>query len=108
MTAVGGDSVVANRTLAQDALGIVPFGLGFKGVSAVVSGSRAGDAAANFGLVDTVAGFLGDPTALGYFEPDSSRQFGTAALVPGGPILVAFENAWEAGSEKDRAAKRGK
>lgn len=106
--AVGGDSVVSNRTLAQDALGVLPFGLAFKGVSAVVAGSRAGDAAANFGLIDTVAGFMGDPTALGYFDPKNDRQTATATLVPGGPLLVAFENAWKTGSEKDRATKREK
>lgn len=105
--AVGGDSVVSNRTLAQDALGVLPFGGAFKGVSKVVAGSRAADAAANFGLVDTVASFIADPTALGYFNPKDDRQTIEAAL-PGGGLLVAFENAWNAGSEKDKAAQQGK
>ncbi|MGW9327588.1 hypothetical protein [Streptomyces koyangensis] len=105
--AVGGESVVSNRTLAQDVLGVIPLGLGFKGVSAVVAGSRAGDAVGNFGLVDTVAGFLSDPTALGYFKPENDRQAATAVL-PGGPILVAFENAWKAGSAKDRTQEQNK
>jgi hypothetical protein len=102
--AVGGDSVVSNRTLAQDALGVLPFGGAFKGISKVVAGSRAADGAANFGLVDTVASFIADPTALGYFYPKNDRQTVEAAL-PGGDLLVAFENAWKAGSEKDKAAR---
>lgn len=103
--AVGGDSVVSNRTLAQDALGVLPFGGAFKGVSRVVTASRAADAAANFGLVDTVAAFIADPTALGYFAPKGDRQTIETAL-PGGDLLVAFENAWNAGSEKDEAARQ--
>lgn len=105
--AVGGDSVVSNRTLAQDALGVLPFGGAFKGISRVVAASRAADAAANFGLVDTVAAFIADPTALGYFAPNNDRQTVEATL-PGGDLLVAFENAWATGSEKDRAARQGK
>ncbi|MFJ3710780.1 hypothetical protein [Streptomyces sp. NPDC090053] len=107
---VGGDSVVSNRTLAQDGLGVLPAGFAFKGVSRVVSASRAADALSNFGLVDTAAAFMGDPTALGYFAPTNDRQSLEAAsglVVPaGGPLLVAFENAWKAGSDKDRAAKQ--
>ncbi|MEU4088758.1 hypothetical protein [Streptomyces aureus] len=105
--AVGGDSVVSDRTLAQDALGVLPFGGVFKGISRVVAAGRDADAAANFGLVDTVAAFIADPTALGYFAPENGRQTVEAAL-PGGDLLVAFENAWETGSEKDRAARQGK
>ncbi|MGW7407359.1 hypothetical protein ACWGI9_27195 [Streptomyces sp. NPDC054833] len=104
--AVGGDSVVSNRTLAQDVLGVLPFGGAFKGVSRVVAAGRAADAAANFGPVDTVASFMGDPTALGYFAPKNDRQ--SLEALPGGDLLVAFENAWKAGSEKDKAAQRGK
>lgn len=48
-----------------------------------------------------------DPTVLGYFAPKNGRQTVEAAL-PGGDLLVAFENAWETGSEKDRAARQGK
>ncbi|MGW1537702.1 hypothetical protein [Streptomyces aureus] len=105
--AVGGDSVVSNRTLAQDALGVLPFGGAFKGISRVVAAGRDADAAANFGLVDTVAALIADPTVLGYFAPKNGRQTVEAAL-PGGDLLVAFENAWETGSEKDRAARQGK
>ncbi|MFD5236008.1 putative T7SS-secreted protein [Streptomyces tendae] len=105
--AVGGDAVVSNRTLAQDALGVLPFGGAFKGISRAVSASRAADAAANFGLVDTVAAFIADPAALGYFKPQGDRQTLQSAL-PGGNLLVAFENAWKAGSEKDKAARRGR
>ncbi|MFG2683276.1 putative T7SS-secreted protein [Streptomyces sp. NPDC048392] len=105
--AVGGESVVSNRTLTQDALGVLPFGGAFKGISRAVSASRAADAAANFGLVDTVAAFIADPTALGYFNPQDDRQTMQSAL-PGGNLLVAFENAWKAGSEKDKAARHGK
>jgi hypothetical protein len=105
--AVGGDSVVSNRTLAQDVLGTLPVGLAFKGVTAVVAGSRAADASANFGLVDTVASFIADPTALGYFVPKDRRQ-AVELGIPGGPLFVAFENAWKAGSEKDRAAQQEK
>jgi hypothetical protein len=101
-------NIVSNRTLAQDALGVLPFGGAFKGVSAVVAGSRAGDAAANFGLIDSVAGLMGDPTALGYFAPRNDRQE-VGMMVPGGGLLlVAFENAWNTGREKDKAAKQGK
>ncbi|WP_282704238.1 putative T7SS-secreted protein [Streptomyces sp. CC219B] len=103
----GGSDVVSNRTLAQDALGSLPFGQAFKGVTKVVAASRAADASANFGLVDTVAAFIADPTALGYFVPQDRRQAAEMALA-GGPLLVAFENAWKAGSEKDRAARQEK
>ncbi|WP_369387892.1 WXG100 family type VII secretion target [Streptomyces sp. CG1] len=102
--AVGGESVVSNRTLVQDVLGALPFGGAFKGVSRVVAASRAADATANFGLVDTVASFIADPTALGYFAPKNDRQAVEAAL-PGGDLLVAFENAWKTGSDKDKAAQ---
>lgn len=73
----------------------------------MVAASRAADASANFGLVDTVAAFIADPTALGYFVPQGRRQTAEMALT-GGPLLVAFENAWKAGSEKDRAARQEK
>ncbi|WP_432099608.1 hypothetical protein [Streptomyces sp. WAC 04229] len=107
--AVGGDDVVSNRTLAQDALGALPFGLAFKGVTAVVAGSRAAEASANFGLVDTVASFIADPTALGYFAPQNNRQKAELAMPGGGGfLLVGFENAWKAGREKDRAAQQEK
>ncbi|ANJ07943.1 putative T7SS-secreted protein [Streptomyces parvulus] len=107
--AVGGDAVVSNRTLAQDALGALPFGLAFKGVTAVVAGSRAAEASANFGLVDTVAAFIADPTALGYFAPQNNRQKAELAMPGGGGfLLVGFENAWKAGREKDRAAQQEK
>lgn len=100
-------NIVSNRTLAQDSLGVLPFGGAFKGISSVVAGSRAADSAANFGLIDSVAGLMGDPTALGYFAPDSARQAAEMSI-PGGPLLVAFENAWKTGSGKDEAAKQGK
>ncbi|MFB7085446.1 hypothetical protein [Streptomyces sp. NPDC056296] len=57
--------------------------------------------------MDTVAAFIADPTALGYFMPKDDRQALQSAL-PGGNLLVAFENAWKAGSEKDKAAREGK
>ncbi|MEV6795442.1 hypothetical protein AB0M87_26405 [Streptomyces sp. NPDC051320] len=108
--AAGGESVVSNRTLAQDGLGILPAGFAFKGVARVASASRVADAAANFGLIDTVSSFTGDPTTLGYFAPKNHRQAieeASGIVVPsGGPLLVAFENAWKGGSEKDHAAKR--
>ncbi|MFF5143619.1 hypothetical protein ACFY6U_28450 [Streptomyces sp. NPDC013157] len=103
--AVGGDAVVSDRTLAEDALGVLPFGGVLKGVSRVAAESRLAVGAANFGLVDTVAAFMGDPTALGYWGPDNERQVAEDVVVPGGAMLVAFENAWHAGSEKDRAAR---
>ncbi|MFJ9346845.1 hypothetical protein [Streptomyces sp. NPDC101237] len=103
--AVGGDGVVSDRTLAEDALGVLPFGGALKGVSRVAAESRLAVGAANFGLVDTVAAFMGDPTALGYWAPENERQVAEDVVVPGGALLVAFENAWHAGSEKDRAAR---
>ncbi|MEU2596421.1 putative T7SS-secreted protein [Streptomyces hirsutus] len=107
--AVGGEEVVSNRTLAQDVLGTLPFGLAFKGVTAVVAGSRVADASANFGLVDTVASFIADPTALGYFAPQNDRQKAELVMPGGGGfLLVGFENAWKAGREKDRAAQQEK
>ncbi|MFE3162755.1 hypothetical protein [Streptomyces sp. NPDC059224] len=103
--AVGGGDVVSNRTLAEDALGVLPFGGVLKGASRVAAESRLAVGAANFGLVDTVAAFMGDPTALGYWAPESGRQVAEDVVVPGGALLVAFENAWHAGGEKDRAAR---
>ncbi|MEV5005822.1 hypothetical protein [Streptomyces sp. NPDC055692] len=105
--AVGGETVVSNRTLAQDALGVLPFGGAFKGVTRVVAASRAADAVSNFGLVDSVAATIADPTTLGYFAPTDGRQT-LEAVLPGGGLLVAFENAWKAGSEKDKEARQGK
>lgn len=109
--AVGGDSVVPNRTLAEDALGVLPFGGAFKGISKVAADSRLAVHACNFVLADTVAAILGDPTALGYWEPNNERQVAEVAaipVIPGAFLLVAFENAWEAGTEKDKAARQGK
>ncbi|MFF4306410.1 hypothetical protein [Streptomyces sp. NPDC001601] len=103
--AVGGGDVVSNRTLAEDALGVLPFGGVLKGVSRMVAESRLAVGAADFGLVDTVAAFMGDPTALGYWAPENGRQVAEDVVVPGGALLVAFGNAWHAGSEKDRAPR---
>ncbi|MFF3989007.1 hypothetical protein ACFY0B_31020 [Streptomyces sp. NPDC001797] len=103
--AVGGGDVVSNRTLAEDALGVLPFVGVLKGVSRMVAESRLAVGAADFGLVDTVAAFMGDPTALGYWAPENGRQVAEDVVVPGGTLLVAFENAWHAGSEKDRAPR---
>ncbi|MFD4633280.1 putative T7SS-secreted protein [Streptomyces sp. NPDC058284] len=103
--ATGDDQIVSNRTLAQDTLGVLPFGGAFKGVTKAVAASRLADHASNFGLIDSVAGLMGDPTALGYFNPRDTRQE-VELYLPGGPMFVAFENAWKAGREKDEAAAR--
>lgn len=100
--------IVSNRTLAQDGLGVLPFGGAFRGISRAVAISRAADHAANFGLVDSIAGLMGDPTALGYFVPADDRQQAEMMIPGGGWLLVPFENAWKAGSDKDEAAKQRK
>ncbi|WP_425827075.1 hypothetical protein [Streptomyces fractus] len=40
---------------------------------------------------------------MGYFVPRDARQ-GFETAIPGGPLAIAFENAWKTGSEKDREA----
>lgn len=106
----GGEDVVSNRTLAQDALGTIPFGgavrVGGKLGSAIFK-SRAADAASNFGLVDSWAGLFGDPSVFENFKPTNRRQAVEMGIPGGGPLLVAMENAWKKGSAKDQATTDG-
>lgn len=100
---------VSDRTLIQDGLGSIPLGgpgvVGGRFVNAIAK-SRAADHAANAGLVDSWASLFGDPSSFERFKPQDARQ-AVQAGIPGGGLLVAFENAWETGSEKDRAAREG-
>ncbi|MHA4816701.1 putative T7SS-secreted protein [Streptomyces aculeolatus] len=103
----GGEDVVANRSLMQDTLGALPFGAATRVGADLVGVFRSTvDHGGNFGLVDSWTTIMGDPTALGYFVPQDKRQAAELGLPAGaGAMLVAFENAWNAGSEKDRAAR---
>lgn len=106
---------VTNRTLMEDSLGAVTLGIGstaIKGAGVVrrvqVVAEKTGDATGAFGSIDSVAAIVSDRTALGYFLPKNERQAGEVSLAPatGGlsGLAVPFENAWKAGSAKDRAS----
>ncbi|MGW1378119.1 putative T7SS-secreted protein [Streptomyces sp. NPDC002446] len=119
--AAGGDGVVSDRTLTEDKLGAVSFGLGrvANGVKsateAVVVAGKIDDLGKASGWASigmTGWDWIQDQTGLGYFLPDDKKE---AAVVGGsmlfggpmGPVVhlgMAFTHAWEKGSEKDAAA----
>ncbi|MFM9369192.1 putative T7SS-secreted protein [Streptomyces sp. Da 82-17] len=84
---------VSDRTLIEDTLGAVSFGTSgaatavLKGVSNLTG--RGSAASGGLGLAD-------NPAALEHFAPKDTRQAAEMAL-PGGPLFVALENAWNAG-----------
>ncbi|MGV4926605.1 hypothetical protein K2224_34050 (plasmid) [Streptomyces sp. BHT-5-2] len=105
--AAGGEDVVSNRTLAQDALGVIPLAAGARvggKLGTAMLRSRTADGASNFGLVDSWASLFGDPSVFENFAPKNPRQ---AIELGVGPLLPALENAWNKGSEKDKAAGAG-
>ncbi|KAB8168844.1 hypothetical protein FH609_006975 [Streptomyces sp. 3MP-14] len=88
---------VSGRTFTQDVLGALPL------VGRVRQGGRIVDVLADndvsqWGTVDSVTSIFENPEALTYFIPRDGRQ-GAEMFAPGGPLLVAFENAWRAGGE---------
>lgn len=121
LTAKAAGADVSDRTLTEDALGLASFGIGKlaakgeEGVEASVGVFRGLKAAEHGSGWTSVAmtgqDYLKDSTALGYFLPDSPTEatvLGGSMVVPGlGPAVglgMAFEHAWEKGSEKDAAA----
>jgi hypothetical protein len=125
---------VSDRTLAEDGIGIVGFGVGKaaehakdlvevgakagtavpKIIGGLAKGEDFGTAIGGAGLTASVYDIGKDPSGLGYFVPRNSRErteLEVASAVPGGvldgSLLVGFENAWRAGSAKDRAAHGG-
>ncbi|MFF4601740.1 putative T7SS-secreted protein [Streptomyces sp. NPDC001339] len=119
--AAGGEGVVSDRTLTEDKLGAVSFGLGRiatgleKVSKAVVVGDKINDLSKASGWASigmTGWDWLKDQTALGYFIPDNKEEaavVGSSMLLGGpmGPVVhlgMAFKHAWEKGSEKDAAA----
>lgn len=103
---------VSDKTLAEDSIGMVTFGIS-KGLDAGKGAARLGKYLAEGDTLKTATNLVGlvpswqdatrDPSSVGVFVP---RSWGQASqeLLPGGPLLVGFENAWREGSAKDRAA----
>ncbi|WP_329121619.1 putative T7SS-secreted protein [Streptomyces sp. NBC_01465] len=121
LVARAGGADVSNRTLVEDGLGLVSFGIGkvaakaedavevSVGLTKVLKAESQGAGWTSVGM--TGVDYLKDHTALGYFIPDSKTEAaveGGALLVPGvGPAValgMAFDKAWKKGSEKDAAA----
>jgi ElaB/YqjD/DUF883 family membrane-anchored ribosome-binding protein len=114
---------VTDRTLMEDGIGAVTLGLGgdakvltrgaklsestAKVVELMEKGEPLGHALTASGMANSAVDLAGDPSSLGYFVPKNGRQAVEAGTVPGGELLVGFENAWKAGSAKDRAAHAG-
>lgn len=90
---------VTDRTIAQDAVGAIPFGQHVRIVGSTgkaIARSRHAQGAAGFALVDSLSGIYGEPGVLKNFVPEGNRQ-SAQMLVPvtGGALLVGIENAWE-------------
>ncbi|MFI7097835.1 putative T7SS-secreted protein [Streptomyces sp. NPDC050161] len=117
----GGEDVVSDRTLTEDGLGAVSFGLGKvagrveKISEAAIVGGKITDVGKASGLGSsgmTLWDWAKDQTGLGYFLPDDKKEsaiLGGSMLFggPAGPVVglgMAFEHAWKKGSEKDAAA----
>ncbi|MEZ0090593.1 hypothetical protein [Streptacidiphilus sp. EB129] len=115
---------VSGTTLAEDAMGSVSFGVsravGAAGraaeagaavprvVSAVARGETLSTALGAAGTAMSVKDAKDDPSGLGYLLPKNGRQGAEEGVNPATPfpgvLAVGFENAWNAGSAKDRAA----
>ncbi|MFD7102900.1 putative T7SS-secreted protein [Streptomyces celluloflavus] len=119
--AAGGEGVVSDRTLTEDSLGLVSFGLGKVAARVEKLGEGAvagkmigdiGDGAGMSGSGMSLWDWAKDQTGLGYFLPDDKKEaakLGGSMLLGGplGPVVglgMAFEHAWKKGSEKDAAA----
>lgn len=90
---------VSDRTLAQDAVGAVPFGVNVRFIGntgqAIARSSHA-SGASNLGLVDSWIGLHANPQVFENFVPKGNRQKAEMFLPGGaGTMLVAFENAWK-------------
>ncbi|RMI37200.1 hypothetical protein [Streptomyces triticirhizae] len=99
-TWLGGADVSA-RTFSQDLFGTIPL------VGKIRNGGRIAHAVGNSiatnglffgGLMDSIVGTVEDPSALRYFIPTDGRQTGQMFL-PGGPLIIGFENAWRQGGD---------
>lgn len=111
---------VSDATLIEDGLGVVSFGAAGAaakaekvGVEVAVPTLKAVSSGAGMESVAmTLKDYVADSTALKYFVPESRGEMAAIGVgdvvTPGGSIAVglgfAFEHAWKAGSEKDRAA----
>ncbi|WP_062204483.1 hypothetical protein [Streptomyces sp. NBRC 109706] len=96
-----GGADVSARTFSQDLFGTIPL------IGKIRNGGRIAHAVGNSiatkglsfgGLMDSIAGTVENPSALTYFIPTDGRQTGQMFL-PGGPLLIGFENAWRQGGE---------
>ncbi|MFD0572094.1 hypothetical protein ACFQ0T_26385 [Kitasatospora gansuensis] len=120
--AKAGGADVSWGKLGEDALSSLTFGVGraaeaggqvSAGVVAVAVGAKP--ASDGIGAILDFKELLGGAETLEYFVPQNNRQkaelgFGLMPVVGTGMLLApAFENAWNAGAEKDRqaAAERG-
>ncbi|MDT0266694.1 hypothetical protein RM844_10355 [Streptomyces sp. DSM 44915] len=97
---------VSWRSIGQDALGAIPVvgalarvGGTIGRAATAVRGSDYTTGLGNISLADSVVGLFGDPSVFNHFVPQNPRQWGEMALT-GGPLLVAFENAWRSGGEE--------
>ncbi|WP_181785215.1 putative T7SS-secreted protein [Streptomyces phytophilus] len=90
---------VSDRTLAQDAVGAVPFGANVRFIGntgqAIARSSHA-SGASNLGLADSWLGLYTNPQVFENFVPKGNRQKAEMFLPGGaGAMLVGFENAWK-------------
>ncbi|MDQ8708363.1 hypothetical protein RCO28_38790 [Streptomyces sp. LHD-70] len=119
LTARAAGAEVSDRTIWEDGLGVVSFGLGGAAAKigrtgaelteAVVKGISTGAGIESVGM--TIEDYIADSTAVKYFLPQNTTEaivVGGANAFPGGSAVVglgmAFKHAWEAGSAKDKAA----
>ncbi|MFJ6216493.1 hypothetical protein ACIQGZ_24665 [Streptomyces sp. NPDC092296] len=98
---------VSPLTFAVDGMGLVPV-VGEVGKTGKLASSlfERGVVGSGVGLGATgisLDGWSKDAGGLGQFMPRGGRQWGEL-LLPGGPLLVGMENAWDDGSAKDREA----
>jgi hypothetical protein len=93
---------VSNRTLAQDFFGALPLVGEIRtggNVARIIGKSVTTQRLSGAAFWDSVWGTAQNPSALDHFMPRDIRQ-GVEMFVPGGPLLVAFENAWRSGSDE--------
>ncbi|MFD8320972.1 putative T7SS-secreted protein [Kitasatospora purpeofusca] len=103
--AAGAD--VPPLSLAVDVMGVVPV-IGTVGKTGKLAASlftreAVGNGVSLGGTGITLDGWSKDAAGLKQFLPRGGRQWGEL-LLPGGPLIVGLENAWEDGSQKDKVA----
>ncbi len=104
--AAGAD--VPPLSLAVDVMGVVPVigtvGKAGKLATSLFAREAVGNGVSLGGTGITLDGWSKDAGGLKQFLPRGGRQWGEL-LLPGGPLIVGLENAWQDGSQKDKAAE---